>query len=144
VNKHADQKGIKTSVNHLFSLIEHEESLGIPTDKIFLAGFSHGSVIALTAGLTYPKRLAGILALSGYLPFSDEVMNQATDANKKTPIFLAHGTQDSIVPYFLGEATRAVLIKNFYRVDWHSYDMPHSVCMEEVRDLANWLQECLK
>lgn len=141
--KHADEEGIKKSVHELGRLIEREENLGIPSERIILAGFSQGAVIALSTGLTYHKRLAGILALSGYLPFSEKIMATKTLENKNTPIFLAHGTGDNVVPYFLGEATRDILQKNGLAVAWHSYRMAHSVCMEEIQDIGKWIKETL-
>ncbi len=136
---HADQAGISTSIQHITQLIEREQKAGMPAERIFLAGFSQGAVIALSTGITYAKRLGGILALSGYLPLAEQVMAAATTENKSIPIFLAHGTQDNVVPYFLGEATLAVLTKNNYRVEWHNYAMGHSVCAEELQDIQKWL-----
>ncbi len=137
---HVDYSGIEASTKKLHELIAEEEKRGIPSEKITLAGFSQGAVIALTTGLTYPKRLAGLLALSGYLPKKEEIMQKATPANQTTPIFLAHGTEDTVVPYFLGEGVYHILQKNNYRVDWHTYRMPHSVCAEEVKDIGAWLK----
>lgn len=139
VNKHADQKGIEQSVQQLIHLIEREEERDIASERIIVGGFSQGSVIALTTGLTYSKPLGGLLALSGYLPFSDEVFEKASLANKNIPIFLAHGNQDFVVPYFLGEETRKMLTKQNYPVAWHSYAMPHSVCIEEIQDICEWI-----
>jgi len=142
VDKHADEKGIQQSIANVSELIEREEQLGIPSDKIILAGFSQGSVIALTTGLTYPKPLAGIIALSGYLPFADQVMAKAT-VNKQIPIFLGHGTEDPVVPFFLGQATHQVLTQHHYPVAWHSYAIPHSVCLEEIGDIVEWIKTIL-
>jgi phospholipase/carboxylesterase len=139
VNKHADEKGIAASVQQIIQLIEHEEQSGISSEHIILAGFSQGAVMALTTGLTYPKRLGGIIALSGYLPFAENVMKNSAIANRTLPIFLAHGTSDTVVPYFLGETTHKVLTQHQYSVEWHSYAMPHSVCLEEIRDIGNWI-----
>lgn len=141
LNRHADQKGISESQQQLVRFIEHEKSRGILSNRIFLAGFSQGAVIALTTGLTYSDKLGGILGLSGYLPFSEQVIAAASQANKNTSVFLGHGTEDSIVPYFLGQSTHDTLIKNNYSVAWHSYRMPHSVCMEEIQDIGKWIVE---
>lgn len=135
-----DYEGVEASTKKLLELIAHEESLGIPSEKITLAGFSQGAVIALTTGLTYAKKLAGILALSSYLPKKEEVMQKAEKVNQSTPIFLAHGTEDTVVPYFLGENVYHILQKNNYPVDWHTYRMPHSVCAEEIRDIGKWFE----
>ena len=139
INRHADQTGIARSVQQVNQVIENEINNGIPAEKIILAGFSQGAVMALTAGLGYQKKLGGILALSGYLPFAADVLSAANQANKSTPIFLAHGTQDAVVPYFLGQAAHAELIKHQHPVSWHSYPMPHSVCAEEIQDIREWL-----
>ncbi len=140
VDKHADKNGIQQSVALLTQLIDHEVSLGIPTNKIIVAGFSQGAVVALTTGLTYAKQLGGILALSGYLPDATNVLTNAADANKTTPIFVGHGTQDTVVPYFLGQQTESALTTAGYTVAWHSYPMPHSVCMEEIDDIGRWIR----
>lgn len=138
VDQHADQKGIDASVNQLQQLIAHEKNNGIPSEKIVLAGFSQGAVIALTTGLTLTERLGGILALSGYLPHAEQITQTAT-ANHATPIFLAHGTEDTVVPYALGKLIHSVLQKQGFAVSWHSYTMPHSVCGQEIQDIQKWL-----
>lgn len=135
-----DAAGITNSVRQLEQYIAHEIEQGIPTANIVLAGFSQGAVIALTTGLGYTQTLGGIIALSGYLPLADHVLQHANPANMSTPIFLAHGTQDTIVPFKLGEMTREHLEKAGYKVSWHDYPMPHSVCNEEIRDISQWLQ----
>lgn len=139
VNNHADEKGIAKSIGFISALIEQEEKRGMPSNKILLAGFSQGAVIALSTGLTYAKPLAGVVALSGYLPFADQLFAKAPPTNKTIPIFLAHGTEDNVVPYFLGQATHEALVKQGYPVAWHSYRMPHSVCGEEINDIRHWL-----
>lgn len=144
IDNHADHSGISRSTEQLQHLINNEVARGVPTEKIILAGFSQGAVIALTTGLTYPKPLAGILALSGYLPFADKIFQNASINNKNTPIFLAHGTQDPVVPFFLGQSTQQLLAQHHYPVSWHSYPMPHSVCMEEISDIKNWLVSCIQ
>lgn len=138
--KRVDEKGIDASVQHLQSLIEQEMQRGIPPEKIILAGFSQGATIALMTGLRYPKTLGGIMVLSGFLPNAEKVIADATPENFTTPIFQAHGTQDPILPYMLGLQTFDLLVRNKYRVDWHSYQMGHSVSPDEVGDIAAWLQ----
>lgn len=141
VDRHADQAGIDASIKKIHELIQQEENRGIPSDKIILAGFSQGAVIALTTGLTYPAKLGGIIALSGYLPYQDQALQQASLSNKSIPIFLGHGTDDTIVPYALGESVFHLLQKNHYPVESHTYRMAHSVCAEEIRDMATFLKK---
>lgn len=138
--RQVDEKGVAESVQQLEKLIAQEIERGIPPEKIILAGFSQGGVIALATGLRYPNSLAGIMALSTYLPSPEKFTAEANAANFTTPIFLAHGTQDTILPYTLGLQTQDVLQRNKYLVQWHSYSMGHSVCNEEIGDIANWLQ----
>jgi len=135
-----DTAGIALSISQLELLIQHEESQGIETTNIILAGFSQGAVVALMTGLCYPKPLGGIMALSGYLPLADETLKKASAANRDIPIFIAHGTEDTIVPYTLGKATYAALMQAGYPASWHSYPMPHSVCADEVNDISQWIQ----
>lgn len=136
-----DHDGITESITTLNKLIDQEVKRGIPEDKIVLAGFSQGAAIALATGLLYQKSLAGILALSGYLPQPEKILTESNVANDSTPIFLAHGTEDLIVPFALGEHLYDVLLKNEYLVKWHSYAMAHAVCGEEIGDIAEWLRE---
>jgi phospholipase/carboxylesterase len=136
-----DQKGIEESMTLLQNLIAKEQQRGIPPNKIVLAGFSQGAVIALLTGLKFSTPLAGIIALSGFLPHSEKLMSETNAANYTTPIFVAHGTEDTVVPYTLGLHTSDMLQRNKYLVSWHSYKMPHSVCQEEIGDLANWLRK---
>lgn len=136
-----DQEGIDESVNLLKKLIDKELQRGIPAEKIVLAGFSQGASIALSTGLHYPKSLAGIMALSTYLPNAEKMLAEANSANFTTPIFLVHGTEDNILPYTLGMQLYDILIKYKYLVTWHSYVMTHTVNEEEIGDIAEWLQE---
>ena len=139
IDQRADHQGIITSVESVNRLIEKEIERGIPAEKIVVGGFSQGAVIALSTGLQYPQRLGGILALSGYLPHPEHVFTHASKTNQSIPIFLAHGTQDPVVPYILGEKVHSLLTQHSYKVNWHPYAMPHSVCSEEITDLGNWL-----
>lgn len=138
MNQRGDRAGIAESCDALHQLIENEEAHGIPAQNIFIGGFSQGAVIALTAGLSFPKRLAGIFALSGYLPFANEVVAKASLAARDTPIFLAHGTEDTVVPYSAGLAVADILQRTKMNVSWYSYAMAHSVCGEETQDLAKF------
>lgn len=139
INDHADQKGINTSVKELNRLIDHEEKQGIPSNRIIIGGFSQGAVIALTTGLSCKKHLAGILALSGYLPYAEEILQKAPSENKNVPIFLGHGTQDHVVPFFLGQMTYDALIKHHHQVDFKTYPVSHTVSIEEIFDIRKWL-----
>lgn len=140
IDQRVDRDGIQASVQHINRLIAHEESLGVSIDKMILAGFSQGAVIALNTGLQLAKPLAGILALSGYFPFAEEVMKQANPHCQKTSIFCAHGTEDTVIPFGIGQAVSDVLKKNHFSVSWHAYQMGHSVCGEEIRDIGEWLR----
>lgn len=141
MDQHADQKGIQDSVQKIIDFIEHEKARGIPSHKIMIAGFSQGAVIALSTALAYTETLGGIIALSGYLPEAEYQLTHAKDANKKTPIFLAHGNADPVVPFFLGKSLHQLLEKFQYPVDWHTYEMQHSVCPQEIQDIAQWIKK---
>ena len=109
-----------------------------------MAGFSQGGAIALQTGLRYPQTLAGVMSLSSYLPCVDSFAAEASAANKATPLFIAHGTEDPVVPCERGVATRDLLTRANYAVEWHDYAMPHSVCLEEIRDIGAWLTRTLR
>lgn len=134
-----DAVGIRQSEQSLRQLIAREEQRGIPTNRIVLAGFSQGGAIVIHTGLRIDKPLAGILALSCYLPLADSLAGQASSENQTTPIMIAHGLQDPVVPIMLAEASRDALLSAGYPVEWHSYAMPHAVCPDEIRDIAGWL-----
>lgn len=144
INTHVDITGITKSMSLVEQLINKEVERGIATSDIILAGFSQGAAIALTTGLCYSKPLAGILALSGYLPLPNETLEKANGVNRQTPLFIAHGTEDPIVPYALGKATYVALQQAGYKASWHSYQMPHSVCAAEIQDMSQWLQSTLQ
>jgi phospholipase/carboxylesterase len=134
-----DEAGIRESQAAVVRLIDREKERGIDPARIVLAGFSQGGAIALQTGLRHPEKLAGIVALSTYLPLEDSLDREAAAANKATPIFMAHGTQDPIVPLALAERSHEALRQRGYNVEWHSYPMPHAVCAEEVEALGNFL-----
>ncbi|MBD3671510.1 MAG: alpha/beta fold hydrolase [Gammaproteobacteria bacterium] len=138
-----DEAVIRQSASMLESLIEEQCAQGISPERIVLAGFSQGGAIALHTALRYEKRIAGILALSTYLPLVERFDSERSDANRETPVFIGHGTQDPIVPHSLGVQTRRVLKDLDYKVEWHEYPMAHSVCMEEIRDIGRWLEQRL-
>ena len=138
-----DAAGIQQSALAIAALIEFEVARGIPYQNIVLAGFSQGSAMALHTGLRFPKRLAGIMALSGYLPLADTLAAERAEANVHTPIFMAHGSMDPVVLPARGEASRDLLIQLGYLVQWHSYPMQHSVHPREVADLSVFLAQVL-
>ncbi len=139
----ADTMGIRASIAALTALIDAEIAHGIAPQRIVLAGFSQGGAIVLHAGLTYPHRLGGILALSTYLAMPDALATEISAANRATPVFIGHGTEDTIAVYALAEDTRARLQALGGSVELHPYRMPHSVCVEEVADIRAWLHGVL-
>ncbi len=134
-----DAQGIRESERQLQALIEQEIGNGIAAEHIVLVGFSQGSAIALQAGLRYPQRLAGILALSGYLPLAATLATERAAANAAVPILMAHGLNDPVVPLGLAEQSRDRLRGLGYAVDWRSYPMAHAVCPAEIADIRGWL-----
>jgi len=138
-----DKKGILASEQAIHTLIEHENQRGIPSENIVLAGFSQGCAMTLHIGLRYPKRLAGLIGLSGYLPLADQAAPNWHESNQHTPIFIAHGTLDPVVVLDRGLSTRDLLLSHGYDVDWRTYLMPHSVCPEEITDIAVFLKKVL-
>jgi phospholipase/carboxylesterase len=136
-----DERGIRESQSQVNALIAREESRGMPAEKIVLAGFSQGGAIALQAGLRHPKKLAGVMALSTYLTLADTLAAEASIANRDTPILMAHGTEDPVVPLRLAVSSRDKLTELGWKVEWREYPMPHSVCIEEVEEIAGWLAD---
>jgi phospholipase/carboxylesterase len=138
-----DEGGIRESAKTAAALLRREAERGVRSDRVVLAGFSQGGAIALFAGLRYPERLAGILALSTYLPLDTALAAEAHPANAAVPVFQAHGRFDDIVPLALGQGTRDLLVARGYDVDWRTYPMPHSLCAQEVEDARAWLLKVL-
>ena len=138
-----DERGIRDSQREVESLIAEENARGIETSRIVLAGFSQGGAIALQAGLRFRERLAGIVALSTYLPLETSLEAEASGANRKVPILMVHGTQDPVIPIQLAEASQNVLAARGYEVEWHTYPMPHAVCAEEVAEIGAFLARVL-
>lgn len=138
-----DENGIRMSQGLVDTLIRRENSRGIRTERIVLAGFSQGGAMALFAGTRYPEKLAGIMGLSCYLLLADRFAAERHSANRDTAIFLAHGQQDPVVPFVLGEEAHQQLEAAGCTVEWHAYSMPHSVCPQEVSDIAAWLRRTL-
>lgn len=142
-SRKADEKGVRESQAQIGELIEREIERGIAADKIVLAGFSQGGAVALQTGLRHPEKLAGVMALSTYLPLAESFAQEAAPANARTSVFMAHGTHDPVVPYAMGSGSRDLLARSGYAVEWHEYPMQHSVCMEEVADISRWLVRVL-
>ncbi|MBY0266925.1 MAG: alpha/beta hydrolase [Burkholderiales bacterium] len=141
--RRADEKGLRESQAQIGELIAQEQLRGIAASKIVLAGFSQGGAIALQTGLRHPEKLAGVMALSTYLPLAESFAAEATAANKATSVFMAHGTHDPVVPYSMGDNSRKILEQAGYVLEWHDYPMQHSVCLEEVTDIGRWLVKVL-
>lgn len=143
LSSRADITGVQQSQAQLEALIARENERGIASSHIVLAGFSQGGVVALHTALRYPARLAGIAALSTYLVLAERLTQDASSANRDAPIFMAHGTADPVVRFEWGETSRRALEAAGYRVEWHTYRMEHSVCLEEIVDLAAWLRRVM-
>lgn len=132
-----DEAGIRASAATLETLIAREQERGIATNKIVVAGFSQGGAIALHAGLRSKQPLAGVMALSTYLPIQSAFKNEVVTSD--LPIFMAHGSLDPLLPMALGREAADLLIANEFNVEWHDYQMAHSVCAEEIDDIRTWL-----
>jgi phospholipase/carboxylesterase len=139
-----DESGIREAQDLIVKLINKEIEQGIPSQRIILAGFSQGGGVALFCGLRFGKPLAGILGLSTFLPLADSLDKERNPVNNNISIMLGHGTGDPLIPFQWGELCRDKLKSLGYRVSWHAYPMQHEVSLEEVRDVAKWLNEILK
>jgi len=138
-----DEAGIKESSEILKQLCEAQEADGIESSRIIVAGFSQGGAIALHCGCRYPRPLAGIMALSTYMPLPDQLTNEISEACAETPLFMAHGRQDDVVAYDYGKQSRELLESHNIEVLWHEYDMGHAVCLEEIQHIRQWLMDIL-
>ena len=134
-----DEAGLRRSQASIEALIANEKARGIPAHRIVVAGFSQGCAMALMTGLRHSEQLAGIVGLSGYLPIAATTAAERHGANHDTPVFLAHGRQDPVVPLARAEQSRDALVALGHPVEWHEYPMAHSVCMEEIADLNRFL-----
>jgi phospholipase/carboxylesterase len=137
-----DEAGVRDSIMQVERLIAREGEHGVPASRVILAGFSQGGAIALAAGLRRTDALAGIVALSTYLPLAAVSLAEATPAGRATPVFMAHGRFDPVVPQALGERSRDALLGVGMAIEWHSYPMQHQVCAAEIDALAIWLGLC--
>jgi phospholipase/carboxylesterase len=134
-----DLEGIVASDKMIAALIEREESFGVRSDRIILAGFSQGGAMSLYTGLRYPKKLGGMIALSTYLPILDSLEKERTLINQDIPIYMAHGMFDPIVPFAMGQNSKEYLQNLGYKIEWHSYSMPHTVISDEIKDIGHFL-----
>ena len=139
-----DAAGVRASQSKVEELIAREQARGIPSARLVLAGFSQGGAIALQTGLRHGERLAGIMALSTYLPVASTLAAEASAANRAVPIFMAHGLDDPLIPIERAAMSRRQLEAAGYAIEWHEYPMAHAVCMEEIADVSAWLQRILR
>jgi len=138
-----DAAGIKRSSEQIQSLIEQQKQQGISADKIILAGFSQGGAMALHIGLRQTEALAGVMALSCYIPLDTQLESERCLATKPTHFFIAHGKHDPVVALNRGQHTAQTLKGLDYHTQWHEYDMEHSVCPQEIKDISAWIQKTL-
>jgi phospholipase/carboxylesterase len=141
--RRADERGVRASQQLVEALLAREKSRGIPARRLLLAGFSQGGAIALQTGLRHPERLAGIMALSCYVPLAPTLEPERAAANRDVPVFMAHGLYDPIIPARLARESRDLLARLGYDVEWHEYPMEHSVAPEEVAAIGAWLRRVL-
>lgn len=135
----ADAEGVDVSIAQVGALLDREHARGVPSSRILLAGFSQGGAIALAAALRRREPLAGVIALSTYLPLGERSFEAMTDAAARQPVFMAHGSADPVVPFAGGQRSAERLRAHGVAVDWHAYPMAHQVCAQEIHDLGDWL-----
>ncbi len=138
-----DGEGLRASQAAIEQLIAAEVARGIPASRIVLAGFSQGGAVAFQTGLRHPQRLAGIMALSTYLPLAGTVEDERSAANRDLPVFMAHGSVDPVISISRAQQSRKMLEALGYPLEWHEYPMPHSVCPQEITDISDWLVRTL-
>jgi phospholipase/carboxylesterase len=143
LTRREDEKGLRASQAMVEALIAQEKARGVPAARIVLAGFSQGCAMTLQTGLRHPEKLAGLLCLSGYVPLHTTIAAERVAANQQTPVFLAHGRGDQVIPIIRAEQSRDLLKSLGYDVEWREYQMPHSVCQEEVEDIGAWFRRVL-
>ena len=137
-----DVPGIEKITLEIHDLIQQQIDLGMNAKKIILAGFSQGGALALYAGLTFPHQLAGIMGLSCYLPLREKFEIVTERASRELPIFLAHGSMDDVVPMAYAKLAKQILEKQGFTVQWHDYPCAHSLCIEEIQDIQQYLISC--
>ncbi|GGJ97662.1 alpha/beta hydrolase [Luteimonas terricola] len=137
----ADEAGVAESTAQVEALIAREVERGVPRSRVVLAGFSQGGAVTLAAGLRSAEPLAGLVALSTYMPSAHKAREALVAGAGKPPVFMGHGSQDPVVPFQAGQQSAALLRELGFEVEWHGYPMPHSVCAEEIRDLGDWLSQ---
>ena len=142
-SREIDEAALLESRDIVRAIIEREEARGIPSQRIFLAGFSQGGAVAYLAALTHPTQLAGVIALSTYIPSAHLITSDLSEANRQIPLFVAHGTDDDVVSLGLGRQALELVQSLGYMPEWHTYPMPHAVCEEEIADIGIWLGERL-
>jgi phospholipase/carboxylesterase len=143
LTRREDEAGLRASQASIEELIAAQNARGIPTERIVLAGFSQGCAMTLQTGLRHPQKLAGLMCLSGYLPLAAMLDAERSSANQSTPIFMAHGRTDPVVPMARATASRELLEECGYTVEWHDYPMPQSVCPQEIADIGVWMRRVL-
>jgi phospholipase/carboxylesterase len=141
LDRHADEAGLLAAGAAVEALITREAERGVPRSRVVLAGFSQGGAVAMTTALRSADPLGGLVALSTYLPMSEALVAQARAYDVHPPAFVAHGSRDPVLPHAAGELAARHLRSAGYPVDWHSYPMAHEACVEELRDLGNWLSD---
>lgn len=144
IDKRADEAGVRKSQAAITELIADQRAKGIASERIVLAGFSQGGVIALQTGLRHSEKLGGIIALSTYLACVESVGTEASPANRDIPMFMALGSMDPVIPVTLAKLSKARLETHGYKIEWHEYGMPHSVCAEEIEAIGAFLTRALK
>ena len=143
LDRRVDMENFLESAEHLERLIQRERDSGMPAQRILLAGFSQGGAVALHTGLRYAEKLAGILALSTYLPAADTLADECSPANREIPVMMAHGQFDPVVPMANALSAKKELQRLHYTVSWHTYPMQHAVCADEIADIRTWLSGVL-
>jgi phospholipase/carboxylesterase len=143
LTRREDENGLRASQKEVEAFIAREKARGIPASRIVLAGFSQGCAMTIQAGLRHPEPLAGMLCLSGYVPLSAKLATERTQESLATPIFMAHGIHDNVVPFNRAEQSRDLLVSLGYQVEWHEYTMQHSVCLEEVQHMSAFFKRVL-
>lgn len=134
-----DAAGVRRSIVEIETLVARERDRGVPAGRILLAGFSQGGAITLAAGVRREQPFLGLIALSTYLPLMAETAAEATPKGLATPVFMAHGSQDPVVPEAAGKRSAEHLRSLGMNIDWKRYPMPHSVCAQEINDLGDWM-----